>query len=95
MPVPPYSPRSRTMMRELLSSECSILGCAQRLGKYPRERSHFLSFFPSAADALSKIGDKRALEPLTRLKDDDDDYVQRAGKEVIEKIQANNSNTAA
>ena len=47
------------------------------------------------ADALSKIGDKRALEPLRRLKDDDDIYVQRAGKEVIEKIQANNSNNAA
>jgi HEAT repeat protein len=55
----------------------------------------FLTFFPSASDALGKIGDKRALEPLTRLKDDDDDYVQRVGKEAIEKIQANNSDNAA
>ena len=48
-----------------------------------------------AADALGKIGDKKALEPLTRLKDDDDDYVRRAVNEAIEKILANNSKIAA
>ena len=48
-----------------------------------------------AADALGKIGDNRALEPLTLLKDDDDDYVRRAGKEAIEKIRADNSNNTA
>jgi HEAT repeat protein len=48
-----------------------------------------------AADALGKIGDKRALEPLTRIKDDDDDDVRRAVNEAIEKIVANNSDIAA
>jgi len=48
-----------------------------------------------AADALGKIGDNRALEPLILLKDDDDDYVRRAGKEAIEKIRADNSNNTA
>jgi len=47
-----------------------------------------------ASDALGKIGDKRALEPLKLLKDDDDDYVRRDGNEVFEKIRANNSNDA-
>jgi HEAT repeat protein len=49
----------------------------------------------SAADALGKIGDKKALEPLTRLKDDDDDYVRRAVNDAIEKNLANNSDIAA
>jgi len=47
-----------------------------------------------ASGALGKIGDKRALEPLTLLKDNDDDYVRRTGNEAIEKIRANNSSYA-
>ena len=40
----------------------------------------------TAADALGKIGDKRAIEPLIKVLDSSDDWIHDAAKEALEKL---------
>jgi len=55
-------------------------------GDYDYYRWHYLEVRAKAAEALGKIGDKRAIEPLIAALRDKDDRVQQAAAEALGKI---------